>query len=82
MARLKERYEQEILPQLKEELSLGNPMRVPRVTKVTVNMGVGEAKQDAKSLDDAMVELGVITGQKPRLNRARKSIAQFKIREG
>ena len=82
MARLKDRYEQEVLPQLKDELKLSNPMRAPRLTKITVNMGVGEAKQDAKALDDAMVELGVITGQKPRLNRARKSIAQFKIREG
>ncbi|MCL6107120.1 MAG: 50S ribosomal protein L5 [Actinobacteria bacterium] len=82
MARLKDRYEQEILPALMNELAFKNPMEVPRVTKVTVNMGVGEAKTDAKALDDAMQELAVITGQKPRLNRARKSIAQFKIREG
>ena len=82
MARLKDRYEQEILPALMNELAFKNPMEVPRVTKVTVNMGVGEAKTDAKALDDAIQELAVITGQKPRLNRARKSIAQFKIREG
>ncbi len=82
MARLKDRYEQEILPSLMNELAFKNPMEVPRVTKITVNMGVGEAKTDAKALDDAMQELAVITGQKPRLNRARKSIAQFKIREG
>ncbi len=82
MARLKDRYEQEILPALMKELAFKNPMEVPRVTKITVNMGVGEAKTDAKALDDAMQELAVITGQKPRLNRARKSIAQFKIREG
>ena len=82
MARLKDRYEQEILPALMNELAFKNPMEVPRVTKITVNMGVGEAKTDAKALDDAMQELAVITGQKPRLNRARKSIAQFKIREG
>jgi large subunit ribosomal protein L5 len=70
------------LPELQEELGIKNPMAVPRVTKVTVNMGVGDAKQDAKALDEAMKELAVITGQKPRLNRARKSIAGFKIREG
>lgn len=82
MARLKEKFENEILPELQEELGIKNPMAVPRVTKVTVNMGVGDAKQDAKALDEAMEELAVITGQKPRLNRARKSIAGFKIREG
>ncbi|RJQ42643.1 MAG: 50S ribosomal protein L5 [Gaiellales bacterium] len=82
MARLKERYEKEILPELQQELGLGNPMQVPRVSKVTVNMGVGEAKQDAKVLDDSVEELMVITGQRPRVNRARKSIASFKLREG
>ncbi len=82
MARLKDRYENEILPQLMREFEMNSPMRAPRVTKVTVNMGVGEAKTDAKALEDAMAELAVITGQKPQLNRARKSIAQFKIRAG
>ena len=81
-ARLKERYEKEILKELGEELGYANPMQVPRITKITVNMGVGEAKTDAKALDDAAAEMSVITGQKPRINRARKSIAQFKIREG
>ncbi len=82
MARLKERFEKEIIGELQQELGFKNPMQVPRVTKITVNMGVGEAKTDAKALDDAMAEMTVITGQKPRTNRARKSIAQFKIREG
>ncbi len=82
MARLKDRFEKEIAPALKEELQLGNPMEVPRVTKVTVNMGVGEAKTDAKQLDDAIEEMTIITGQKPKMTRARKSIAQFKVREG
>lgn len=82
MARLKEKFEKEIVPQLQEQLELGNPMQVPRISKITVNMGVGDAKQDAKALDGAMEELAIITGQKPRMNRARKSIAGFKIREG
>lgn len=82
MARMKEKFEQEIVPQLQEQLGLDNPMQVPRVSKITVNMGVGDAKQDAKLLDGAIEELAVITGQKPRLNRSRKSIAGFKIREG
>lgn len=82
MARLKEKYEQEIVPGLQKQLGLKNPMQVPRLSKITVNMGVGEAKQEAKALDGAMEELAVITGQKPRLNRARKSIAGFKVRQG
>ncbi len=82
MARLKEKFEKEIVPQLKEELGLANAMEVPRVSKVTVNMGVGDAKTDAKVLDEAAEELAVITGQKPKITRARKSIAGFKIREG
>lgn len=82
MARLKEKYEQEIVPGLQKQLGLKNRMQVPRLSKITVNMGVGEAKQEAKALDGAMEELAVITGQKPRLNRARKSIAGFKVRQG
>ncbi|MFA6001875.1 MAG: 50S ribosomal protein L5 [Thermoleophilia bacterium] len=82
MARLKEQYEKEILPALQEELGLKNPMEVPRVSKISVNMGVGEAKTDAKLLDDAVAEMTIITGQKPKLTRARKSIANFKLREG
>lgn len=82
MARLKDRFEQEILAQLRERFGYQNPMQVPRITKISVNMGVGEAKTDAKLLDDAMEDLAIITGQKPKLNRARKSIAGFKVREG
>jgi large subunit ribosomal protein L5 len=82
MARLKEQFEKEFITELQEELDLKNPMQVPRVSKVTVNMGVGEAKTDSKILDSAVEELSVITGQKPRINRARKSIANFKLREG
>ncbi|GBE57601.1 50S ribosomal protein L5 [bacterium BMS3Abin01] len=82
MARLKERYEKEIVSQLQEELGLKNAMQVPRVSKITVNMGVGEAKEDAKQMDAAVEELQVITGQKPKVTRARKSIASFKVREG
>ena len=82
MARLKEQFEKEFIPELKEELGLVNIMEVPRVTKISVNMGVGEAKTDAKLLDDAVAELTTITGQKPKITRARKSIANFKLREG
>jgi len=82
MARLKEQFEKEFVSQLKEELGLANTMEVPRVSKICVNMGVGEAKTDAKLLDDAVAEMTIITGQKPKLTRARKSIANFKLREG
>ncbi len=82
MARLKERYFNEIVPELKEELGYRNVMEVPRVTKVTLNMGVGEAKTNAKLLDDAVEELALITGQRPAITKARKSIAGFKLREG
>ena len=80
--RLKERYEREIRPQLQEELGLSSTMQVPRVTKVTLNMGVGEAKTEAKALDAAIDELTVISGQRAQVRRARKSIASFKLREG
>jgi len=80
--RLKERYESELRPQLKEELGLSSIMQVPRLTKITLNMGVGEAKTDAKVLDAAMEELTIIAGQHPQMRRARKSIAAFKLREG
>jgi large subunit ribosomal protein L5 len=79
---LKERYKAEITPQLQRELGLGNVMQVPRPVKVSVNMGVGEASRDAKLLDGAVADLTKITGQKPALRRARKSIATFKIRQG
>jgi large subunit ribosomal protein L5 len=82
MARLKERYRDEVVPQLREQFGYGNPMQVPKVTKVTLNMGVGEAKTNAKLLDTAVAELAQISGQKPVITRARKSIAGFKLREG
>lgn len=80
--RLRERYRSEILPRLQADLGLSNPMEVPRLSKITVNMGVGEAVRDAKLLDAALADLTVITGQKPAVTRARKSIAGFKLREG
>jgi large subunit ribosomal protein L5 len=81
-ARLRERYRQEILPQLQQELGLPGPMRVPRLEKIVVNMGVGEAVRDSKVLDAAVEELAIITGQRPVVTKARKSIAAFKLREG
>jgi large subunit ribosomal protein L5 len=79
--RLKDAYEQ-LRPQLKEELGVRSIMQVPRIEKITLNMGVGEAKTDAKQLDQAIEELTIIAGQRAQVRRARKSIAQFKIREG
>ncbi|GIU95610.1 MAG: 50S ribosomal protein L5 [Gaiellaceae bacterium] len=80
--RLKQRYEEEIRPRLKEELGLRSIMQVPRVEKITLNMGVGEAKTDPKALDAAIEELTVISGQRAQVRRAKKSIASFKLREG
>src|SRR6266536_5525598 len=80
--RLRERYRSEVLPQLQRELGLPNPMRVPRLEKIVVNMGVGDAIRDNKLLDAAVADLATITGQKPVVTRARKSIAQFKLRTG
>jgi large subunit ribosomal protein L5 len=80
--RLKERYEQELRGQLKDELELASIMQVPRISKITLNMGVGEAKTDAKQLDAALDELTTIAGQRAQVRRARKSIAAFKLREG
>jgi large subunit ribosomal protein L5 len=80
--RLKERYRQEVLPRLQRELELANPMRVPRLEKIVVNMGVGDAIRDAKLLDAAVADLATITGQKPAITKARKSIANFKLRAG
>jgi len=80
--RLKAQYENEIRPALKDELGLSSVMQVPKITKITLNMGVGEAKNDAKQLDAAVEELTVIAGQRAQVRKARKSIAQFKIREG
>jgi large subunit ribosomal protein L5 len=81
-ARLKTRYLEEIRPQLMERFGYSTPMQAPRIEKITVNMGVGDAKQDSKVLEAASDQLGTITGQKPNVRRARKSIAQFKIRDG
>jgi large subunit ribosomal protein L5 len=80
--RLKERYRAEIRDQLQEQFSYGNVMQIPGVVKVVVNMGVGEAARDAKLIDGAVRDLTTITGQKPLVRRATKSIAQFKLREG
>ena len=80
--RLKQRYRDEIAPALREEFSFGNVMQIPTVTKVIVNMGVGEAARDSKLIDGALRDLAAITGQKPQITKARKSIAQFKLREG
>jgi large subunit ribosomal protein L5 len=82
MARLKDRYNEEIAPALKERIGIENPMRIPRLEKIVVNMGVGEASQNSRALDGAMEDLAKITGQKAQMRRARKSIAGFKIREG
>ena len=81
-ARLKSRYLEEIRPALVERFGYSTPMQAPRIEKITVNMGVGEAKQDSKMLDAATEQLATITGQRPSVRRARKSIAQFKVREG
>jgi large subunit ribosomal protein L5 len=80
--RLKARYRQELQQQLKDELALGNVMQVPRPVKVVVNMGVGEAVREARLLDGAVRDLAQITGQRPMVTKARRSIAGFKIREG
>jgi large subunit ribosomal protein L5 len=80
--RLRAKFEKEVAPALLKELDLKNPMSVPRLNKIVVNMGVGEATQNAKVLDPAVNELGQITGQKPVVTRAKKSIAAFKVREG
>jgi large subunit ribosomal protein L5 len=82
MPRLKARYEDELRAALKDELGLSSTMQVPRLQKITLNMGVGEAKTDAKALDAAVEELTTIAGQRAEIRRARKSIAGFKLREG
>ena len=80
--RLKERYRSEIAPALREEFGYSNVMQIPGLSKIVVNMGVGEAARDAKLIDGAVKDLTIITGQKPAVARARKSVAQFKLREG
>jgi large subunit ribosomal protein L5 len=80
--RLKTRYREEILPALRDQFEYANVMQVPGLTKIVVNMGVGEAARDSKLIEGAVRDLTAITGQKPQVTRARKSIAQFKLREG
>jgi large subunit ribosomal protein L5 len=82
LPRLKQRYRDEVVGQLREEFGYGNVMQVPGLTKIVVNMGVGEAARDSKLIDGAVRDLAAITGQKPSVTKARKSIAQFKLREG
>jgi len=80
--RLKARYHESVLPRLQQELGMSNPMRVPRLEKVVVNMGVGDSLKDGRMLEAAVDDLSIITGQKPVVTKARKSIAGFKLREG
>jgi large subunit ribosomal protein L5 len=82
MARLKDKYLKEVLPKLMKENNYGSIMQVPRLTKITINVGVGEATQNPKTLEAAVDELTQISGQKPQVNKARKSISNFKLREG
>lgn len=81
-ARLQERYKDEIVSKLRDEFGYSNPHQIPSVSKVVVNIGLGEATQNSKLLDKAMEELAVITGQKPSLRRAKKSVSNFRLREG
>ena len=82
MARLREYYEKKVVPELVSEFGYQNPMRVPKLEKIVVNMGVGEASQDRKKIDSAAEELALITGQRPVITKAKKSIATFKLRAG
>ena len=82
LPRLKARYREEIVSKLREDFSYGNVMQVPGLTKIVVNMGVGDAAKDSKLIDGAIRDLATVTGQKPQVTKARKSIAQFKLREG
>jgi large subunit ribosomal protein L5 len=82
MSRLKERYEKDVAPTLRKEFGYANVMAVPKITKIVVNMGLGEATQNAKIVDTGADEIARITGQKPVVTRAKKSIAQFKVRKG
>lgn len=82
MARIKDLYFSKVLPSLEQEMGYANPMQVPRLSKIVVNMGLGEGATNAKLLESSVEELGLITGQKPVVTRAHKSIANFKLREG
>lgn len=82
MARLQEKYTNDVVPKLKKEFDITNPMAMPKITKVVCNIGLGEASRNNKLLDQAVEELAAITGQRPVIRKARRSIAQFKLREG
>ena len=82
MARLRKHYETVVKPAMQTEFNYANPMQVPKLTKIVINMGVGEAAQDAKKIESAVAELTLIAGQKPVVTKAKTSIAQFKLREG
>jgi len=82
MARLQQFYNETVVPKLKADLKIDNPMQIPKITKITVNMGVGEAVADKKVMDAAVTDLQKITGQKPLVTKSRKAIASFKIRQG
>ena len=82
LPRLQERYKQEVVPALTKEFSYGNVMQVPRIQKIVLNIGLGEALQNAKAIDAAVADLTAITGQKPVVTRAKKSVANFKLRQG
>jgi large subunit ribosomal protein L5 len=82
MARLQQHYKETLVPQLKESLGLKNTMQVPRITKITINMGVGEAVADKKVMDAAVADLTKLSGQKPAITKAKKSVATFKVRDG
>ena len=82
MARLKQKYDEQVVPAMKSEFSYKNSMQVPRLEKITINVGVGEATQNVKALESTVAEITAITGQKPVITRAKKAIANFKLREG
>ena len=82
MSRLQDFYRDTVVPRLRQDLALTNPMQVPKITKITVNMGVGEAVADRKVVDAAAADMGKITGQKPQITKSKKAIAAFKLREG
>lgn len=82
MARLKEKYNQEVAPAMMKKFSYKSPMQIPKLEKIVINMGIGDAKDNAKAIDAAIVDLGIITGQKAIVTKAKKSVAAFKLREG
>jgi large subunit ribosomal protein L5 len=82
LARLKEKYNQEVAPAMMKKFSYKSPMQIPKLEKIVINMGIGDAKDNAKAIDAAIVDLGIITGQKAIVTKAKKSVAAFKLREG